>query len=188
MHTVGLNARVAAGMIAGLLAITGCHRLPASRRPKASEPPQPPPCSGSPLTRADVASPYVDNPPGEFKTDGSELHFSASGFNHGGLFDSLNQSTEVFVGPASTPPTYDEKTGVVTPLTKKFKARPGRYTPVQLPAGAYWIWSTAAVHIRILSCTANAVTVTRLRRNAPPAPDAGPIAPPTSEGAFSSTS
>jgi hypothetical protein len=170
MHPVGLNARFAAGTIAGLLAITGCHQPPASR-PKVSEPPQPPPCSGSALTQAYVARPYFQREPGEFTTDGSELHFSAYGFNSGNVFDSLMQSTEVFVGPASTPPTYDEATGVVTPFTKTFKARPERYTAVELPAGRYWIWSTSPFpNIEILACTANAVTVTKLRLTPEPTP------------------
>lgn len=178
MRTLGLSARVAAGAVAGALAITGCTpRSPIGSSSKSEEPSQPPPCSGSALTHAEVDGPSIRRPPGEFTTDGSELHFSASGFSYGNVFDSPNPHTEVFVGPADTPPTLTERPFGVTPLTKQFRAQPGKWTAVQLPAGNYWIWSSSAVNIQILACTANAVTVTKLRGS--PAPDAGASAPPT---------
>lgn len=93
-----------------------------------------------------------------FTTDGSGVWVTARVFQHGGVLDSDVGRGGVYVGLASSPPTYDQQTGRVGNLVAESTITEGSWTLMDLPQGDYWLWSTSGSDVVIESCQSGGVS------------------------------
>ncbi len=107
------------GMLLPALAACTDSGTPGAAASGASRPPSASPSTCPEAQVAALGRPGVSRLPSLaiFRTDGSEILVSASGFPHGAPFDPKVGSTLVYVGDAGTRPTYDAQRNVVTSAT-----------------------------------------------------------------------
>jgi hypothetical protein len=114
-------------------------------------------CDGKPASSVRLGSPYRTGRPATFRTNGDPIYLTAHQFEHGGLLDPATGITAFYIGPAQTPPSYDERTGQVTPATATLLVKEREYGQIQLNAGSYWLWTTTGGDVELISCTPEGV-------------------------------
>lgn len=77
---------------------------------------------------------------------------SATGFEHGGLFDPPEGRTLVAWGPADRVPTYDPGPATVRGASGTFEVVEGKGTWVQLPEGDHWFLNSNGADLGIAGC------------------------------------
>ena len=111
-----------------------------------------PPC-GTSATQVPLGSPYRgSHPVAYFTTDGSDVYISARKFSHGGALDPKTGVTGIWIGDATTPPTYDEQRSIISNTKLNFYVEEGKHKKAQLPAGRYWLWTSPGGDIVAESC------------------------------------
>ncbi|WP_203896958.1 hypothetical protein [Virgisporangium aliadipatigenens] len=101
-------------------------------------------------------------------TNGETIYFTATDFTTDDLFDSDRlRRTTISVGPAATPPAYDQRSSSVVGATAKIVVPQNTWIPIDLPAGDYWVLSARLSTTNVASCTAGGVTGSRAARTAP---------------------
>lgn len=140
-------------VVTTLAAFSGCSRD--SQVSIATTPLRPSASVGCPISQVqNLGRPFRGSKTvAKFTTDGNPLVISAADFEKSGWVTSGKRSTEVDIGPDTSPPTYDELTGIVTGATSRVSVEEGALVHVQLPAGRYWIWSTNSAALQLHSCT-----------------------------------
>ncbi len=93
-----------------------------------------------------------------FTTDGSGVWVTARVYQHGGVLDPDVGRGGVYVGSASSPPTFDQQTGVVGNLVAESIITEGSWTMMDLPAGDYWLWTTSGSDVVVESCRSGGVS------------------------------
>jgi hypothetical protein len=93
-----------------------------------------------------------------FTTDGSGVWATARVYQHGGVLDPEVGRGGVYVGLASSPPTYDQQTGTIGNLVAEDIINEGSWTIMDLPAGDYWLWTTSGSDVVIESCRSGGVS------------------------------
>jgi len=117
-----------------------------------------PPCVDNPASSVELGSPYRTNPTAEFTTSGGTIYVTARRFDHGGLFGSFRGSTAINVGDVAMPPTYNERSGIISNTVEAISVTEGAYGELKLPAGRYWLWSSTGTDILLISCDPNGVS------------------------------
>ncbi|MBN2176044.1 MAG: hypothetical protein JW722_00105 [Demequinaceae bacterium] len=88
-----------------------------------------------------------------FTTDGSGIWVTARKYLEGGVLDPKEGRGEVWVGPASSLPTYDEQTGgVLGDVFAESRTYEGQWTFLALPPGDYWLMTGWGFDVVIQSC------------------------------------
>ena len=154
MHESMMHSKRSAMVVTGLALFSGCSRdsqgsieTSTLLRPGAS--------AECPIPQVqNLGRPFRGSKTvAKFTTDGNPLVISASDFEKSGWVTSGKRRTEVDIGPDTSPPSYDELTGIVTGATSHVSVEEGALVQVQLPAGRYWIWSTNSAALQLHSCT-----------------------------------
>jgi hypothetical protein len=153
----------AACALAGLALVAGCNGTGGSAGSSGASGASSPSGSVSVCPPAQVVAlgrPGVSRAPAaaRFTTDGGALYVSAAGFPHGGPFDPKVGSTQIYVGRAATPPTWNRQTNVVSHVSVSVGVDEGRDTPLTLPAGNWWLLSSWTVSITLKSCKPSTIT------------------------------
>lgn len=65
--------------------------------------------------------------------------------------------TGVELGWASQPPSYDPQSSETANILVGVSAQEGLWTPVELEAGDYWLWSSNGGHVTIRTCAAGVI-------------------------------
>lgn len=122
--------------------------------PKPSASSAAPPCTGNHASRTKLGDTPRDLAPkaAQFDTSGGALHITAYAFSHGGLFDPAKGRTSIYIGPVDRPPTYDAQRSTVAPLTLETAVDEDDWVTVELPAGRYWLLTSNAATIDLVSC------------------------------------
>lgn len=135
--------------------MSGCGIFDDSPAPAAS-----PLCGSGPVASAGLGSPFLrgvpPENPAEFETSGGTLYVTIRNIPKTGVLDSVWAA--VYIGPAASPPSYDPRRNVVTPLTVDLSVREDVWTEFTVPAGRYWLLKNNNGDIGIASCTPGGVT------------------------------
>ena len=142
----------------GLLAValvTGCAGA------DGASPTPPPaaqaPCAGAPGASVDLGAPTLGGPTASITTTGQPLWLTLAGAG-GGLFTGSRPAVAaVHLGPAETPPTYDEATSTVAPSLVEVRVTAGEAARLDLPAGTYWVWSSVDSRLQVAGCDVDSV-------------------------------
>lgn len=98
----------------------------------------------------------ISNRYGQFSTTGATIWVSVRRLATGGIFDT--DQTRIDVGWASDPPEYNTRTGEVNAnVLRQVVVKEGYWSPLELEAGDYWLWSTAGGRVTVQACTAGAI-------------------------------
>ena len=113
-----------------------------------SELPEPCP-SGATL---ELGRPFRGQQWAEFDAAGGEVFVTVRRFEKGGVLDPEVGRSAVFLGPASSPPRYDEQSGRVSGAVARVSVVEDTWSSVELPAGRYWLWATNGSDVVVRSC------------------------------------
>jgi len=115
------------------------------------------PCE--PKSQVELGSPYqMNGQVAEFTTNGEGLYITARRFPHSGFSGSSPGSTAIFMGDSSALPEYDSQRDITTNTVKTISLSETKYAEFELPAGRYWLWSSAGGDIVVYSCDPNGVS------------------------------
>lgn len=93
---------------------------------------------------------------GQFGTTGTTVWVTAGRLDTGGIFDT--DQTRIEVGWASEPPEYDGRTGEENAnVLNQVGVKEGYWSPLELEAGDYWLWSSAGGRVTVQACTTGAI-------------------------------
>jgi hypothetical protein len=138
------------------------------------------PCAGKIGSRVRLGNPYRPGSPASFSTRGGPIFLTAHFFEHGAMDPAVGITT-FYIGPAATPPAWDEPKGVVTPLTASLTVSEGEYGRLNLIEGRYWLWTTTGGDVEVVSCASGggvaAAPRLTLRQQPPTRGDVQPAAP-----------
>lgn len=94
---------------------------------------------------------------GQFRTTGAIVWVTAGPIATGGIFDT--DQTRIEVGWASEPPEYNTSTGVENAnVLTQASVKEGYWSPLELEAGDYWLWSSAGGRVTVQTCIAGAIS------------------------------
>jgi hypothetical protein len=144
--------------------------------PDWTDPAQAPPCARPDADVVQLGRPlrYAAPLAATFHTGGSTLYLTANGFAPPGIIDlRLPNATLASIGPAATPPLYDQRRAEVSPVAAEVLVPQGGYGRVDLPAGDYWLVISEGADIELWSCAAGTLT-----GGPAPSPTRPPLAPP----------
>ena len=116
------------------------------------------PCGGHPVETIELGSPYLTNPTAEFTTVGGLIYFAARRFEYGGIFGSSRASTAIYTGLSDNPPSWDSQRNIVSNVYQQISVLEKDYGQLDLPAGRYWLWSSAGGDIVLYSCQAGVLS------------------------------
>jgi hypothetical protein len=115
------------------------------------------PCNGAPASQVELGYPHIGNLTAEFTTSGGEIYVVARRYEHGILLPS-RRATGIYFGYASNPPSWNSPRNIVSNVYKKITVWEKDYGTLTLPAGRYWLWSSAGGDIVVYSCEVNGVS------------------------------
>ncbi|MGB2632041.1 MAG: hypothetical protein WBC48_03935, partial [Minisyncoccales bacterium] len=116
------------------------------------------PCNGAPASQVELGYPYIVNDKtAEFTTSGGEIYVVARSYEHGILLPS-RRATGIYFGYASNPPSWNSPRNIVSNVYKKITVWEKDYGTLTLPAGRYWLWSSAGGDIVVYSCEPDGVS------------------------------
>lgn len=93
---------------------------------------------------------------GQFSTTGATIWVTVGRLDTGPIFDTDRSNIEV--GWASEPPEYDVHTGEENAnVLMRVSAMEEYWTPLDLEAGEYWLWSSAGGEVTVQACTSGAI-------------------------------
>lgn len=114
------------------------------------------PCKNSEATTLELGNPdLLSRRYAEFSTSGTVVWVTARGYSEGGLMET--DRTRIELGWASEPPNYDPQSGATVNSLVDVSAQEGLWTPMELEAGDYWLWSSNGGEVTIQACTADAI-------------------------------
>ena len=116
------------------------------------------PCDGNPASQVELGYPHEGGPVAEFVTSGEPIYVIARRFEHSGIFGSFRGSTAINIGNVAILPSYDERRNTITNSFKNISIKEKDFGEVDLPAGRYWLWSSAGGDIVVYSCDPNGVS------------------------------
>jgi hypothetical protein len=94
-----------------------------------------------------------------FSTDGGGVWVTAREYLQGGVLDPAEGRGEVWVGPTSSLPTYDEQTGgVLGDIVAESHTYEGWWTFLDLPRGDYWMMTGWGFDVVIQSCHSGGIS------------------------------
>jgi hypothetical protein len=124
-------------------------------------PPAPPtqllPCNGNPASQVELGYPHIGGSTAEFTTSGNEIYVIARRYEHGILLPSRG-GTGIYVGVYTALPVHDSRRSTISNVYQETTALEKDYGKLTLPAGRYWLWSSAGGDIVIYSCDPNGVS------------------------------
>jgi hypothetical protein len=108
--------------------------------------------SGSCDALVSLGRPGIPGPTALFSTTGGDFLVSASGFLHGGPLDPPRGVTQVTFGLASAPPSYNPRSASVSGALRVVTVHEGSASPVSLPSGRFWVWTSNTVTVTLAPC------------------------------------
>ncbi|HOI97924.1 MAG TPA: hypothetical protein PLA19_05500 [Candidatus Pacearchaeota archaeon] len=116
------------------------------------------PCNGVPASQAELGYPYIVNDKtAEFTTSGGEIYVVARSYEHGILLPSRG-GTGIYVGISTELPVWDKQRSTISNVYQGVTALEKDYGTLTLPAGRYWLWSSAGGDIVVYSCQPDGVS------------------------------
>jgi len=115
------------------------------------------PCDGEESTVLELGpAARNSNRYGQFSTTGATVWVTVGPIDLGPIFDTDRTSIEV--GWALEPPEYDTRTGEENAnVLTEVSVMEERWSPLELEAGDYWLWSSAGGLVTVQTCTAGAI-------------------------------
>lgn len=155
-------SRTAAWTLALILALvlSGCSPTAGGSGQPTSTSGATVPC-GDGVSRVELGSPYLGGPTAEFSAKAGTLYITARRFEHGGPFDPAKGSSAIYVGPADRQPTWDQQRNIVSNFTAQVHVEENDFSPVELAAGRYWLWSSNGGDVVVVSCAEGGVSDTK---------------------------
>jgi hypothetical protein len=143
-----------------LLALSGCYsNIFEPPKTKAKDVSVQPPCGPDRLAKAELGRPWTEY--AEFATQGGQIYATASGFSHGGVFDSAVGDSRLYVG-SGTPENYSFQGGEgPSNAILSIGVKEDTYAELELPAGTYWLISSNRAEIALVSCIESGVSTVR---------------------------
>jgi hypothetical protein len=114
------------------------------------------PCA--PASRVELGYPSEGGSVAEFTSSGKSLFIEVKYFDHTGLFGSLAGLSAINLGNIDNLPELDKQRNIIKNSIKKISVPEKEYVEFQLPAGRYWLWSSAGGDIVVYSCEAGGVS------------------------------
>lgn len=146
--------------VALLLTLPGCYsNVFEAAKTKNKEANIQPPCGPAGVAKADLGRPWTEY--AEFATQGGQIYATASGFSHGGVFDSAVGDSRLYVG-SGTPENYSFQGGEgPSNAILSIGVKEDGYAELELPAGTYWLISSNRAEIALVSCIESGVSTVR---------------------------
>lgn len=115
-----------------------------------------PPCDG---VDHDLGVPFVGGRFATFTTGGGALWVMAAEGDGSGILSSSR--TAFHVGPGDVRPAFDREQGEVVGATTRVGASLTRWVQLDLPAGAWWLWSSAGGRVTLRACDGDVTDVSQ---------------------------
>ena len=115
------------------------------------------PCDGNPASQVELGYPHIGGLTAEFTTSGGEIYVVARRYEHGILLPNRG-GTGIYVGVSTELPVWDKQRSTISNVYQEVTALEKGYAALTLPAGRYWLWSSAGGDIVVYSCDPNGVS------------------------------
>lgn len=137
-------------LMSALVLVAGCS--PIKEVPKGEDAP---PCGKEGASRVELGPLFANM--AQFETTGGKLYATAYDLSHGGAFDPKVGQTRLYIGEEATDGGTLPDPPPGTMFTKDVVE--DKFVEFELPAGSYWLATTNAARIAVVSCSENGVSL-----------------------------